>query len=174
MRREDVWYPADVLEWHESSRKNFYGRKPVTLEQRLENWGRTVRSPRFQSSVCASWARWYIGIRGFVPDDQDLNGVPPAVVSNAELDAWMVEKCWQAIVDTEAKWLLKYRYVWRLSDSEIKIKMRKTHLISFRGVRYAIAMEQAIGAISRELVKIEARHILPVARKLREVEELCL
>ncbi|MBR8312396.1 hypothetical protein KDW36_04180 [Burkholderia dolosa] len=34
-----------------------------SLEDRLDNWGATVRSPRFKPEVCAQWARLHVAPR---------------------------------------------------------------------------------------------------------------
>ncbi|MDN7477758.1 hypothetical protein [Burkholderia multivorans] len=34
-----------------------------SIEERLDNWGATVRSPRFKPEVCAQWARLHVALR---------------------------------------------------------------------------------------------------------------
>ena len=57
-----------------------------TNESRFDNWGMTVRMPKFQSGVCAQWAQLYVALRNA--------NEAPHTVTPVENDGWSVEAAW--------------------------------------------------------------------------------
>ena len=47
------------------------------IDDRLINWSRVVRSPRFQYGECAAWAKWYVALR-----DAEKSGDAPAMTKD--------------------------------------------------------------------------------------------
>lgn len=93
----------------------------MTIEARLENWGRVVRDPRWQPQHCASWAKLATALRR-----QDDTEAPQQIVPQDVADGWMVEQAWQGIQDPLAKRLLQYHYVHRMSAELVcRILVRK-------------------------------------------------
>lgn len=128
-----------------------------SLEDRLDNWGRVVRLPKFQSGVCAQWARWYVALRN---SESRSGGPVTAIITRDELDAWKVEAAWSDMPNHVSKWMLKYSYVWRMSDEQVQCRMRKAHHAVLRGRNMDLAMAEARRAISKILAEREAGEII--------------
>jgi hypothetical protein len=133
-----------------------------SLEDRLDNWGRVVRMPKFQSGVCSQWARWYVACRNSLAASQEPVG---AVILKDELDGWIVEAAWASMPNHVAKWMLKYSFVWRMSDDQIQSRMRVKHNANLRGRNMELAMAEARRAISKILAEREAGEIIRNASK---------
>jgi hypothetical protein len=122
-----------------------------TFEDRLENWSRVVRLPKFQSGVCAQWARWYVSIR----DSTSKYAGPPVSILRDELDAWKVEAAWSQMQGAREKWPLKYHYIWNMSGDQVITRMRKTHEINLRGRPWEVVLVEAQRALKKKLVNFE-------------------
>lgn len=140
----------------------FRGKAAMTLDDRLENWGKVVRSSKFQKGSCAMWARWYAVLRGPIPDDEDRSA-PPRLLTVGELDGWEVERAWRTIPSVTAKWLLKYHYVWKCSPQQLQIEMFKRHQFRLRRHHLPRLLEDAKALLLRELVKGSAKMIIKKA-----------
>jgi hypothetical protein len=124
-----------------------------SIEERLDNWGFTVRSPKFQSGVCAQWAKMYVAIRDAAAD-------APSNVSPVEKDGWLIEASWSAMPDHVSKWVLKYTYVWRMSPEQVQTRMRKTHRAVLRGRRFELVLAEAHAALSKQIARLTANQII--------------
>jgi hypothetical protein len=123
-----------------------------SIEERLDNWGFTVRSPKFQSGVCAQWAQLCVALRD--------GSVAPAAVTPIERDGWLVEAAWSQMPDHVSKWVLKYTYVWRMSPEQVQTRMRKTHRAVLRGRRFELVLAEAHSAISKGIVRLSSNRII--------------
>ncbi|MFM0306260.1 hypothetical protein P0D71_00500 [Paraburkholderia sp. RL17-383-BIF-A] len=128
------------------------------MEHRLDNWGFTVRSPKFQTGVCAQWAALYVAIRDSARD-------APASVTPVEKDGWLVEAAWAAMPDHVAKWVLKYTYVWRMSPEQVQTRMRKTHKANLRGRRFELVLAESHTALSKSISKLTAHRVMKNVRE---------
>ncbi|MBB5462889.1 hypothetical protein [Paraburkholderia sp. Cpub6] len=126
------------------------------MEHRLDNWGSTVRSPKFHSGVCAQWARLCVALR-------DGAGAPSAVTP-IEKDGWLIEAAWSSMPDHVSKWVLKYTYVLRMSPEQVQTRMRKTHRAVLRGRRFDLVLAEAHAAISKRIAALSAKEIIKIVR----------
>ncbi len=122
-----------------------------TFEDRLENWARVVRLPKYQSGVCAQWARWYVMIR----DSESKYEGPAVSVPRDELDAWQVEAAWSQMPFIVDKMTLKYYFIWNMNDEQVIIRLRKTHKINLRGRPWDLILAEAKRALKKKLVNFE-------------------
>jgi len=127
------------------------------MEERLDNWGITVRSPKFHDGVCAQWARLYVALRDGSPG--------PATVTPIERDGWLVEAAWSSMPDHVSKWVLKYTYVLRMSPEQVQTRMRKTHRAVLRGRKFDLVLAEAHTAISRRIASLSARTVIKNVRE---------
>lgn len=174
MRRSQYGNPADVLERKQESGchgcahamqifgvagcekgkrygrrcKSFTGKRAMTLEDRLQNWARVVRSPRFKDGTCALWAQWYVMLR-----DRDSRE-PAAHITRDERDAWDVERAWQRIPNEVTKTLLKCWYVQNMGEEALQTTMRRKHGARIRRELIPFALQNAQRDISRELLRL--------------------
>jgi len=130
----------------------------MTLEERLDNWGRVVRSPNYESGVCAAWAKWYVAKRGAGDSAEPVASIPPE-----DRDAWEIERAWSAMPAHAAKWLLKYHYVWRMGHDQIRVQMFKKHSTRIHQSQMEAYMADARSRLTRELVKQTANKIISTA-----------
>jgi hypothetical protein len=126
------------------------------LEERLENWSRVVRSPRFQSGECAAWAKLYVALR----DAEKMRDVP--AMTKDERDGWLVEKAWAALPNHTYKLSLKYHYIWRMDLNQVSTKLRKSHDIITRGIKMELVMSQAKSALRKSIAKLTAKELLDI------------
>jgi predicted PP-loop superfamily ATPase len=122
------------------------------MEHRLDNWGSTVRSPKFHSGVCAQWARLCVALRD--------GANAPAAVTPVEKDGWLVEAAWSSMPDHVSKWVLKYTYVLRMSPEQVQTRMRKTHRAVLRGRNFDLVLAEAHAAISKRISAMSTNHLL--------------
>lgn len=127
-----------------------------TIEQRFDNWGRTVRMPKFQEGVCAQWARLYVALR-------DATNIP-VVIRPEERDGWLVEAAWAAMPNHVHKWVLKYTYVWRMSPEQVQTRMRKTHGAVLRGRQFELILAEAERSLNQSLSRIKAASFIKILR----------
>ena len=127
------------------------------MEQRLDNWGSTVRSPKFHSGVCAQWAHLCVALRD--------GANAPAAVTPVEKDGWVVEAAWSSMPDHVYKWVLKYTYVLRMSPVQVQTRMRKTHKANLRGRPFDLVLAEAHAAISKRISALTASHIIKNIQK---------
>lgn len=121
-----------------------------TIDERLANWGRVVRSPRFQSGECASWAKLYVAIR-----DAGKMLETPAMTKD-EADGWLVERAWSMLPNHVFKWVLKYTWVWNMSPQQVQTRMYKTHKANIRGRKLELILADARTALSRNISALMA------------------
>lgn len=139
-----------------------------TFGERLDNWARVVRLPRFQAGVCAQWARWYVAIRD---TESKYAGAPPAMTKN-EIDGWLVERAWSSMQHPVHKHILKYHHVWGMSDVQVITRMRKAHGINLRGRPWKLIIAEAEASLKKVLVnpedlaKMMLRLPIPLRREL--------
>jgi hypothetical protein len=127
-----------------------------TLEQRLDNWGRTVRMPKFQDGVCAQWARLYVALR-------DATNVP-VVIKPEERDGWLVEAAWAAMPNHVHKWVLKYTYVWRMSPEQVQTRLRKSHGAVLRGRHFSLVLAESEKSLAQSIARIRASDFVKILR----------
>lgn len=125
-----------------------------TIEQRLENWGRVVRSPRFQSGECAAWAKLYVAIR----DASKMLDAP--AMTKDEADGWLIERAWAMLPNHVFKWTLKYTWVWNMSPEQVQTRMRKTHGANIRGRKIDLILADARTALCKNLSVLMAADAL--------------
>ena len=128
-----------------------------SFEDRLDNWGRVVRLPKFQAGVCAQWARWYVSIRNSESSRYDPVDAP---ITKDELDGWKIEAAWASMPNHVHKWVLKYSEVWRMSPEQIQVRICKNHGANLRGRNMALALAEARRSISKILSEREAQEII--------------
>jgi hypothetical protein len=122
------------------------------------------------SGVCAQWARWYVSIR----DSESKYAGPSVSVSRDELDAWEVEAAWARMPFVLDKMVLKYHFIWNMSDDQVIIRLRKTHKINMRGRPWDLILAEAQRALKKKLVNFEeldklfARVPIPLRRELTD------
>jgi hypothetical protein len=138
--------------------RRYEEKKAMTLEERLDNWGRVVRSPKYQTGVCAAWAKWYVAKRG-----EDAAVEPHAAISPDDRDGWMIERAWCAMPAHAPKWLLKYHYVWRMSPEQIRVRMFKNHSTRIHQSQIDAYIADARSRLTRELVRLTADTIIRTA-----------
>lgn len=136
-----------------------------TFGERLDNWARVVRLPKFQAGVCAQWARWYVAIR----DSESSYDGSPVSITKDEIDAWMVERAWSSMQHPVHKFILKYHYIWNMSDVQVITRMRKAHGINLRGRPWQLILAEAQASLKKALVNPEefARMLLRLPIPLR-------
>ena len=120
----------------------------MTLEERLENWGRVVRSPRFKAGTCALWAQWYVAIR------DHGNAEPAAHITRDERDAWDVERAWVKMSNEANKTVLKAWYVENQGEDQLRVTMYRKHGARVRRDLIGFVMQNAHRDISRELIQL--------------------
>lgn len=141
-----------------------------TFGERLDNWARVVRLPKFQSGVCAQWARWYVSIR----DSESKYEGAPVSLSRDELDAWIVESAWSGMTKDTYKFVLKYHYIWNMGEQQVITRMRKVHKINLRGRPWDLLVAESEAALKKALVNPEnlARMLfrlpIPLRRELTD------
>ncbi|MDR5757007.1 hypothetical protein [Caballeronia sp. LZ035] len=127
-----------------------------TFEQRLDNWGRTVRLPKFQEGVCAQWARLYVALR----DSTETH----VVIKPEERDGWLVEAAWAAMPNYVHKWVLKYTYVWRMSPDQVQTRLRKHHGAVLRGRNFDLILAESERSLHQSLSRIKASDFMKILR----------
>jgi hypothetical protein len=127
----------------------------MTLEERLDNWGRVVRSPKYQRGVCSLWAKWYVALRTPRGDDE-----PNVKIPVEDRDAWEVERAWSLMPAHTPKWLLKYHYVWGMSLDQTRIRMAKTHGVRLHKSQMEVLMCDARSRLSRELIRMTSHKVI--------------
>lgn len=96
----------------------------VTLEKRLNNWRRTVLYVRGgRGSACAFWAELYLKSRASEKEAAVAPAPPRADITVEELDGWMVEAAWKAMLDFDEKQALKFWFVHQYPEHWIKRKL---------------------------------------------------
>jgi hypothetical protein len=141
-----------------------------TFGERLDNWARVVRLPKFQSGVCAQWARWYVAIRD---SEAKYDGAPLGLTKD-ELDAWLVERAWASMQHPVHKFILKYHYIWNMSDVQVVTRMRKAHGVNLRGRPWDLIIAEAEASLKKQLVnpeniaKMLFRLPIPLRRELTD------
>lgn len=138
------------------------------IDDRLNNWSRVVRSPRFQSGECALWAKWYVLLR-----DAGKTVQAPSMTKD-EWDGWLVEKAWTMLPNHTYKWCLKYHWVWGMEADKVSTRMRKSHNISLRGVKVDLVLAQAKSALCKNIAMLTAEKILQSAAKSACKPEKCV
>ncbi|SAK88203.1 hypothetical protein AWB76_06296 [Caballeronia temeraria] len=128
-----------------------------TNEARFDNWGMTVRMPKFQSGVCAQWAQLYVALR----DAKEA----PSGVTPVEKDGWLVEAAWSTMPNHVHKWVLKYTYVWRMSPEQVQTRMRKQHKAVLRGRQFEIVLAEAENSLRQHISKIHAQSFMKNLQK---------
>ncbi|MDR5815808.1 hypothetical protein QCE62_19665 [Caballeronia sp. LZ033] len=128
-----------------------------TIEQRFDNWGHTVRMPKFQSGVCAQWARLYVALRDACE--------APANVTPVERDGWLVERAWSALPNHAHKWVLKYTYVWRMSPDQVQARMRRVHKIVLRGRPFDLILAESERSLSQSISRVRIEDHTKSSRK---------
>lgn len=136
-----------------------------TFGERLDNWARVVRLPKFHSGVCAQWARWYVSIR----DTESKYAWTPPALSKDEIDGWLVERAWSLMQHPVHKFILKYHYVWGMSDVQVITRMRKAHGVNLRGRPWELILSEAQASMKKTLVNPEnlAKMLLRLSIPLR-------
>ncbi|MCP1121583.1 hypothetical protein [Robbsia andropogonis] len=132
------------------------------MEERLENWGRVVRDPRFKAGTCALWAQWYVAIR------DHGNSEPPAHITRDERDAWDVERAWSKMTNEPNKTALKAWYVENMDPGALQTTMWRKHGARVRRDLIGFVMQNAHRDISRELIRL-----LPVVSNRNFSESSC-
>lgn len=127
-----------------------------TLEVRLDNWGHTVRMPKFQSGVCAQWAQLYVTLR----DATNL----PVSIKPEEKDGWLVEAAWSAMPNHVHKWVLKYTYVWRMSPDQVQIRMRKQHKAVLRGRQFELVLADSERSLAQSIARLKTADFMKILR----------
>ncbi len=142
--------------------KQYSERKAMTLEERLENWGRVVRDPRFKAGTCALWAQWYVAIR------DHGNSEPPAHITRDERDAWDVERAWSKMTNEPNKTALKAWYVENMDPGALQTTMWRKHGARVRRDLIGFVLQNAHRDISTELIRL-----LPVVSNRNFSESSC-
>jgi DNA-directed RNA polymerase specialized sigma24 family protein len=96
----------------------------ILLRKRLDNWKRTVRYlGGGRGNACAFWAELYLKSR--VNEEEANKPMQPlrVPVTVEELDGWLVEAAWKALMDFDEKQALKFRFVYGYSDHWITRKL---------------------------------------------------
>lgn len=122
-----------------------------SLEARLENWSRVVRTSGNRDRACALWAKWYVTLRDVRTGDM------PAGLDRDELDGWRIEEAWKLIPHPVHKWLLQFHYIFRMSPAQIQVRLWKKHHVRLRGHQFEVAMANARQAMSHSLNRIQRR-----------------
>lgn len=138
-----------------------------SFDERLENWGRVVRpyGNSEPSEVCATWARWCVLLRDI------KRGMSSRPVNPNILDAWVVERAWQALPNHVAKWALKYHYVDNMGHDHIRKAMWRDHDLRVRSHHIDGMLNTARQKLSREIVVITGESVFGAA--LTVVENSC-
>lgn len=141
-----------------------------SFEDRLDNWGRTVRTSPNRDRACAWWAEMYVKIRDI------RTGALPFAIDRDELDGWLVEEAWKHLPNHVSKWMLRYHFVFGMSREQVQTRLWRVHHIRLRGHQFEVGLKNAQTAIGHEIVKISGWNVLPVfpeiSKKICKLEEL--
>jgi len=138
------------------------------IDDRLENWGRVVRSPRFQSGECALWAKWFVTLR-----DLGKPMTAPAMTKD-EWDGWLIEKAWSDLPNHTYKWALKYYWVWNMDSDQVSTRLRKSHGISTRGIKMDLVLAQAKAALRKSIAGLTVKSLLKNVSEDACKQEFCV
>lgn len=142
----------------------------MTIEARLENWGRVVRDPRWQPQHCASWAKLATAL-----GRQDDTEAPQQIVLKDVADGWLLERAWQTINDPLSKRLLQYHFVHRMSAEMVcRMLVRRYGASPSTLKHWKVRLAKALSVMSRVVETEEARarakedadRIIALARQL--------
>lgn len=134
-----------------------------SLDQRLENWSRVVRTSPNRDAACNWWADIYVKLRDSKnfgihrrsvdeEREEELRRIPPD-----ELDGWLVEQAWKMIPNPVHKWILQYYYVFRMGAGQIQTRLWQKHHVRLRGHQFDVALANARQAISHSLNQFQRR-----------------
>lgn len=138
------------------------------IDDRLNNWSKVVRSPRFQSGECAAWAKWYVALR----DAGKAADAPP--MTKDEWDGWLIERAWMMLPNHTYKWAIKYYWVWGMDSEKVSTRLRKSHGISTRGIKMELVLAQAKSALCKNIAELSAQKILKFVSKDACKPESCV
>nr|DAH73667.1 MAG TPA: antitermination protein Q [Caudoviricetes sp.] len=125
----------------------------MTIEARLENWGRVVRDPRWQPQHCASWAKLATAL-----GRQDDSEAPQQIVLKDVEDGWLLEQAWQTINDPLSKRLLQYHFVHRMSAEMVCRMLVRRYGASPNTLKHwKVRLAKALSVMSRVVETEEAR-----------------
>lgn len=119
-----------------------------SFDERLDNWGRTVRTSPHRDLACAWWAELYVKIR-----DSRAGAIRPSIPRN-ELDGWMVEEAWKHLPNHVSKWILRYHFVFNMGQEQIQATLWRKHKVRLRGFQLEISLSNAKTAVCREIVRL--------------------
>jgi hypothetical protein len=91
--------------------------------------------------------------------DKELMGNAPAMTKD-ERDGWLVEKAWSMLPNHTYKHVLKYHYIWRMSPTQIRTRMQKSHCIKIGGIKFEILLAKAHAALCRNIASLTADAVL--------------
>lgn len=134
-----------------------------SLDQRLENWSRVVRTSPNRDAACNWWADIYVKLRDSKnfgihrrsvdeEREEELRRIPVD-----ELDGWMVETAWKMIPNPVHKWILQYHYVFRMGPEQIQTRLWRKHHVRLRRHQFDVALANARQAISHSLNQFQRR-----------------
>lgn len=136
-----------------------------SFEDRLDNWGRTVRTSPNRDRACAWWAEMYVKIR-----DSRTGAIPPSI-DRDELDGWLVEEAWKHLPNHVSKWILRYHFVFNMGQEQIQTTLWRKHHVRLRGFQFKLSLEKAQTSISREIVKIVGGSVVDL--RIDDFENRC-
>lgn len=119
-----------------------------SFDERLNNWGRTVKTSPHRDRACAWWAEMYVKIR-----DSRAGMRPPAIPRN-ELDGWMVEEAWKHLPNHVSKWILRYHFVFNMGSEQIQATLWRKHKVRLRGYQFEKSLSTARTSICHEMVRL--------------------
>lgn len=141
-----------------------------SFDDRLDNWGRTVRTSPHRDRACAWWAEMYVKIR-----DSRTGAIAPSIPRH-ELDGWMVEEAWKHLPNHVSKWILRYHFVFNMGQEQIQATLWRKHKIRLRGFQFELSLSKARTAICHEVVLLTGDKQILVdfekSKKICKLEEL--
>jgi hypothetical protein len=125
-----------------------------SFDERLNNWGRTVRTSPHRDAACNWWAEVFVKLR-----DARLGNGSPAI-SRDELDGWLLEEAWKHLPNHVSKWILRYHFVFNMGQQQIQSTLWQKHKVRLRGYQFEISLDNARVALAREITAISGKHVV--------------
>lgn len=126
------------------------------FEARMDNWRRVVLGGGgTTSSVCASWAKWYVALRvSEAPPSQDVLDAKfkplRGIVTADQIDGWLIEAAWRRMGDFNDRQALKFLYIHQWPEDKLR-----RQLVGVRGPHVRLVVARAKNNLNAILKKLD-------------------